>query len=209
MFIDTNTLEVATIQQLRRRFPLKSVPDNPSDDALDQMGFARVERGAVTAPAWNQNGSYGAPYQDGDTWRADWILTDKEDGGAAYLERCKAEAQDEIDELASTVRLSVGAKGAFVEAEYQEKESQGKAYLADPTLTAEDVPMIFAHAGTSDGATPEEVATTYVTNGGAWRLFLTQVSVVRRVAKDAVKLAESPQEIDEIIAALDWPEVAA
>ncbi len=187
------------------KLPNVSIPREPTDEQLKPLGFACIAIDKKPTLNWKQNVTKGGAKLEDGKWVQRWTVVAKGDDGAANLQTIKGNAKNIIDRAAGKARLAVGAEGEFVEAEYQEKEAQAKAYLADTSLTALDVPMIFANVGTSDGDTAEAVAQTYIDMSKPWKLLLANVAAVRRRAKDAVDLASTPDEIDSILESIVWP----
>ena len=111
-------------------------------------------------------------------------------------------AKARVDAEAEQARLVVITPGSGQAMVYAQKYEEAVAFLADPTLTPNEVPHIFREVGIT-GDDPWQVAQVVVNMRHQWQLVSSSIEGARLEAKKRIDEAHTPAAI-EAAAMIDW-----
>jgi ActR/RegA family two-component response regulator len=97
--------------------------------------------------------------------------------------------------------------GTGMEAVYAIKAQRAAEYIADPSPADANYPLLALEAAEL-GISTAELASTVQTMSGQWEAFAGSIEAIRVSRKAQVDLAETPDEITAIEAAIEWPSLA-
>lgn len=121
-----------------------------------------------------------------------------------------------VDLQAGALRETIGTPGYGQTTEYDRTLEDARAFLeaagADPATDPAGYPMVQAELDALEQATglprdPEAVAQEIVDLAAAWHAALAAIKRVRRLAKMRIQAAAGVEEIADILAGVEWPEV--
>ncbi|HEV8034391.1 hypothetical protein [Yoonia sp.] len=121
--------------------------------------------------------------------------------GAARMARERSRAASEINATADEVRRRFVTPIAGQDMVYLRKEEEARRYLlADPEpATLADFPMLASEVGIT-APTAFQLATIWLFMSGAWTRAAAAIEAARLSGIDRAHLAQSPSEIDQIVA---------
>lgn len=150
---------------------------------------------------WLPDGSEHAIHTVGVEPPADAL----DEAPAPPLDQIRHQAGAVVDAAAETARLLFLTPGAGQAMTYQQKEVEADAILSDGAPSATDYPFLAACIGV-DGDTLAEVGSVIRARRDAWVLAGAQIEQTRLHAKQAIRAATTPAEIDTILSTLTWPQ---
>jgi hypothetical protein len=127
----------------------------------------------------------------GDAWEPDIPAT---------IEAAKAK----VDQTAELKRQTVLDASVGMQAAYQRKETEARAYLLDPAPIEAHYPYLMAEVGIT-APTMKELADIIVAKANAWWLYGSAIETARLTAKKALTSATTTGEIEALVAAVAWP----
>ncbi|GAB6035836.1 hypothetical protein JCM15519_03950 [Fundidesulfovibrio butyratiphilus] len=128
---------------------------------------------------------------DGQAWRAD-------------MDAIRARAEAVIDGQADALLAPYMSLTPGRAMTYLAKQDQARQYLAEEPPDPAKYPLIVGEVGLT-GDTAQAVAETILAQARAWYGVGAAVETVRLTAKKAVREAQTPQAVDDVLAGLVWP----
>lgn len=129
---------------------------------------------------------------------------------AAALGGLRSSAQAKVDGAAGTARSAWITGGAGMDQEYQQTAIEAAAALVAPDpLSAADYPFLgadqAAHATGGITLTLRQVAQQVAAQHAAWLSAAAAIKQARLTAKRKIAAATTQQQIDTILAGVEWP----
>lgn len=115
-------------------------------------------------------------------------------------------AKEQVDSLAEQKRQAILTAGVGMQAAYERKETEARAYLLDPAPEDAKYPYLAAEVGIT-APTMRGVAEIIVKAAEAWWGYGAAIETVRLQAKKDLATATTTGEIEAILNALSWPSV--
>ncbi|TVM15075.1 hypothetical protein DPQ33_16440 [Oceanidesulfovibrio indonesiensis] len=121
-----------------------------------------------------------------------------------------------IDRQAGALRETIGTPGYGQLTEYDRTLEDARAFLetvgADPATDPAGYPMVQAEidalaAASGEAPDPAAVAQEIIDLAAAWHAAIAAIKRVRRLAKMRIQAAAGVEEIADILAGVEWPEV--
>lgn len=122
-------------------------------------------------------------------------------------EALRARLLKQADAEAEEVRLQFITPGDGQAMTYQEKYQEAVAFLNDPEIDDEEIPLIVAEVGIT-GDTKADVASVVVTMRQQWKMLAAAIESVRLSRKKAINQCETVEEL-EALPGMDWSSLPA
>lgn len=123
---------------------------------------------------------------------------------APTLEQARAAAVVEVNRLAGEARSRIGTNIPFQGDLYQMKAAEAARWVLDTEPTAAKYPIMYAEAA-ARGMEPAAVRAEYAYNAQAWPQIMAALEAVRMGTRAALAAAETVEEVEAILAAVEWP----
>ena len=119
------------------------------------------------------------------------------------LEVVKDRALTRIDAAAEAERVKYLTPGSGQAMVYQQKQAEAHAWQTNPSGT---YPHLSAEIGIT-GATLAEVAQTVLAMEAGWTHVSAAIEGTRLAAKAVVRLCKTPEEVEQTVAGITWPQI--
>lgn len=132
-----------------------------------------------------------------DVTQGAWVDPRSEEQKRSELLKYRRFGIGRVNGVAGEVRKRFLTDIPGQEALYLMKEAEARAWVADPTPTAEEYPLITAEIGIT-GATGDEVAQIYLNLSAIWRVAASQLETARLGAIAQIESAPDETVVDTV-----------